>query len=168
MKGWKLVATLAALIGCARTGQITMQAPLQASFSTAFAGVDTEQSSIWEGHLGGPDGGTVRLALRQVEGPDAAANLVWHVWTRWQVEPGADSQAFIAELAGTVNWKDGTAHLSGVITSGWKKGAWIQVETSFVQGDAQGTLRVIETGFVATATAGTAGGQGIASIIERL
>jgi len=144
MKGWKLVVMFTALSGCVRAEEIISQAPLRAAFSTTFAGVDAEQNSTWEGNLGG-EGGKVRLALRQVEGPEAAARPLWNVWTRWEVEPGGDSHAFTAELAGTVDWKAGTARLGGVITSGWKKGAWVQVEARFVRGDAQGTLRVVES-----------------------
>ena len=119
------------------------QPPLQLSFSTAFAGVNAEGSSIWEGRLERPAGGALRLALQQVESPEAAANPVWHVRTRWDVEPGAGSRAFVAVLEGMVDWKAGAAYLSGTITSGWMKGAWIQSETRFVNGDARGTLRVV-------------------------
>jgi hypothetical protein len=119
--------------------------PLQLSFSTAFAGANAEGSSIWEGRLDRPAGGRLRLALQQVESPEAAASPVWHVRARWDVEPGANSRAFLADMEGMVDWKAGAAYLSGVITDGWMKGAWVQAETHFVQGDARGTLRVVQS-----------------------
>jgi hypothetical protein len=119
--------------------------PLQLSFSTAFGGVNAEGSSFWEGWLEPPGDGRLRLALQQVESPEAAAKPVWHVRTRWDVEPASGDRAFVAEMEGMVDWKAGAAHLSGVITSGWMKGAWIQAEMHFVQGDARGTLRVVQS-----------------------
>jgi hypothetical protein len=61
------------------------------------------------------------------------------------VDPGANSGAFVAEMEGMVDWKAGAAYLSGVITDGWMKGAWVQAETHFVHGDARGTLRVVQS-----------------------
>ena len=145
MTRWRLVAMVLTLSGGASAGPIAKRAPLQLSFETRFAGVDAQQCSIWEGRLSGPDGGQLRIALRQVEPADAAANPVWHVRTHWEVGPGADAQAFAADLEGTVDWKAGTAHLSGVVTSGWEKGNWMEAEMRFVEGDAQGTLQVIRS-----------------------
>ena len=110
------------------------------SFATIFAGVDAGQSSVWEGRLSGAEGGQLRLSLWQVEPAGAAANPIWHVRTRWEARPGVDAHAFVAEMEGTVDWKAGTAHLSGVVTSGWQKGTWMEADVRFVQGDAQGTL----------------------------
>jgi len=115
------------------------------SFATIFAGVDPGQFSVWEGRLSGPEGGQLRLSLWQAEPAGAAANPVWHVRTRWEVRPGVDAHAFVAEMEGTVDWKAGTAHLSGVVTSGWQKGTWMEAEVRFVQGDAQGTLQVVRS-----------------------
>jgi hypothetical protein len=120
------------------------QAPLL-SFATIFAGVDAGQSSVWEGRLSGAEGGQLRLSLWQVEPAGAAANPVWHVRTRWEARPGVDAHAFVAEMEGTVDWKAGTAHLSGVVTSGWQKGTSMEAEVRFVQGDAQGTLQVLRS-----------------------
>jgi hypothetical protein len=116
----------------------------QLSFSTSFAGVDTEGRSLWEGRVGQPAGGRLRLALQQVEGPEAAADTVWHVRTRWKVEPASAARSFVADMEGMVDWKAGTAHLSGVITSGWMKGTRVQGEVRFVDGDARGTLRMLK------------------------
>jgi hypothetical protein len=142
MTRWEMVATLS---GGAGAGPIAKRAPLQLSFATKFAGVDAEQCSIWEGRLSGSDGGRLRFALRQIEPPEAAANPVWHVRAHWEVGPGADAHAFVAELEGAVDWKAGTAHLSGVITSGWMKGTWMEAEVRFVEGDAQGTLHLVQS-----------------------
>ena len=115
------------------------------SFATIFVGVDAGQSSVWEGRLSGAEGGQLRLSLWQVEPAGAAANPVWHVRTRWEARPGVDAHAFVAEMEGTVDWKAGTAHLSGVVTSGWQKGTWMEADVRFVQGDAQGTLQVVRS-----------------------
>ena len=112
------------------------------SFATSFAGVDEGRSSVWEGRVGGPEGGQLRLSLWQVEPAGAAANPIWHVRTRWEARSGVDAHAFVAEMEGTVDWKAGTAHVSGLVTSGWRKGTWMEAEVLFVQGDAQGTLQV--------------------------
>src|SRR6266446_2575715 len=114
MTRWEMVAMVVTLSGGAGAGPIAKRAPLQLSF-----------------------------ALRQIEPAEAAANPVWHVRARWEVGPGADAHAFVAELEGAVDWKAGTAHLSGVITSGWKKGTWMEAEVRFVEGDAQGTLHLV-------------------------
>lgn len=145
MTRWEMVAMVATLSGGAGAGPIAKRAPLQLSFATKFAGVDAEQCSIWEGRLSGSDGGQLRFALRQIEPPEAAANPVWHVRAHWEVGPGADGHAFVAELEGAVDWKAGTAHLSGVITSGWMKGTWMEAEVRFVEGDAQGTLHLVQS-----------------------
>jgi hypothetical protein len=115
------------------------------AFATIFAGVDAGQSSVWEGGLSGPEGGQLRLSLWQVEPAEAAANPIWHVRTRWEARPGVDAHAFVAEMEGIVDWKTGTAHLSGVVTSGWQKGTWMEAEVRFVQGDAEGTLKAVRS-----------------------
>jgi len=120
------------------------QAPLQISFSTSFAGVNAEESSVWEGRFDQPARGRLKLALQQVEGPEAAADPVWHVRTRWEVQTAPAARSFVAEMEGMVDWKADTAHLSGVIASAWMKGTWVQAEMRFVEGDARGTLRILQ------------------------
>jgi hypothetical protein len=79
--------------------------------------VNAEESSVWEGRFDQPARGRLKLALQQVEGPEAAADPVWHVRTRWEVQTAPAARSFVAEMEGMVDWKADTAHLSGVITS---------------------------------------------------
>ena len=44
-----------------------------------------------------------------------------------------------------VDWKTGTTRLSGVVTDGWMKGAWVQQASRFVNGDMSGTLDIAPT-----------------------
>jgi len=41
-----------------------------------------------------------------------------------------------------VDWKSGDTHLSGVVTSGWMKGAWVQQIGQSVNGDMSGILEL--------------------------
>lgn len=97
---------------------------------------------MWEGRVTGGVRGTVRIALRQVESPFQAANPVWHVRSRWSVAAPA-GRSFVAELEGMVDWKTGASRLSGAITRGWMRGAWVEEESHFVDGEPTGTLRII-------------------------
>jgi len=138
---------LAALLGlvlprqAVRNGQ-PRQIP-QLAFSSEFAGVDQGGNCKWEGRVEGGVDGRVMIALRQVESPLEASNPVWHVRSRWKVEAAPRSRSFDAELEGMVDWKTGSSQLSGTITSGWMKGAWVQEEARFVNGDPRGVLRII-------------------------
>lgn len=137
---------LAAFLGlllprhAAQTGDLPQAQEL--AFSTELAGVDRSGNSVWEGRVAGGARGVVRIALRQVESPSQAANPVWHVRSRWSVEAPA-GRSFVAELEGMVDWKTGASRLSGAITRGWMRGAWVEEESRFVEGEPTGTLRII-------------------------
>ncbi len=115
----------------------------QLTFRSEFAGVSADgQNSVWEGSVHGAGRGRLRVELRQVEGPSEAASPVWHVVTRWSVGAPLGARSFTAELEGMVDWRTGATRLSGVITDGWLKGAWVQEEGQFVNGDVRGVLAI--------------------------
>jgi hypothetical protein len=113
-------------------------------FAATFDGV-SNASSVWDGQLRGQPGGRVRLTLRQVESPLAAAKPVWHVQARWTLQAEPATRSFAAELEGMVDWKAGATRLGGVVTSGWMKGAWIQQIARIEDGDLVGVLEVAPT-----------------------
>jgi len=117
--------------------------PLRLPFETVFNGVDASGSSVWDGTVRVAGGGHVHIAMQQVETPEHAAEPVWHVRSRWELEPGSGRHAFVAELEGMLDWKAGAGHLSGVITEGWKKGTWVIADTHFTHGDVTGSLTVL-------------------------
>ena len=110
-------------------------------FEATLAGV-SGGASVWEGPLHGARGGRAQLTLYQVEGPLEAACPVWHARARWTVAADSPERSFTAELEGMVDWKSGATHLSGVVTSGWMKGAWVQQIGQSVNGDMSGVLEV--------------------------
>jgi len=110
-------------------------------FEATLAGV-SGGGSVWEGPLHGARGGRARLALYQVEGPLEAARPVWHARAQWTVAADSPERSFTAELEGMVDWKSGATHLSGVVTSGWMKGAWVQQIGQSVNGDMSGILEL--------------------------
>lgn len=124
---------------------------LQLSFTLEFAGPGPDGSGVWEGRVAGATGGTLRVRMRQVEEPAQAANPVWHVRAHWTVDAATPTRSvaadfdrsFAADLEGMVDWKSGSAHLAGTATSGWMRGAWVEVEGRFVNGDATGVLRIL-------------------------
>ena len=138
---------LAALLGlvlptqAVRNGQ-PQQIP-QLAFSSEFAGVDQGGNCKWEGRVEGGVDGRVMIALRQVESPLEAANPVWHVRSRLKVKAASRGRSFEANLEGMIDWKTGASQLSGTITTGWMKGAWVQEESRFVDGEPKGVLRII-------------------------
>ncbi len=117
---------------------------VQLSFEATFAGV-SNGSPVWEGRLRGGASARAQLLLHQVESPVEAANPVWHVRARWTVAADPAARSFTAELEGMVDWKTGTTRLSGVVTDGWMKGAWVQQASRFVNGDMSGTLDIAPT-----------------------
>jgi len=117
--------------------------PLRLPVEAVFSGVDATASSVWDGALRVPGGGHVHIAIQQVETPEHAAEPVWHVRSRWEVEPGTGRHGFAADLEGMVDWKAGVGHLSGLITDGWNKGTWVVADTRFINGDVAGTLTVL-------------------------
>lgn len=121
----------------------SVAAPRTVSFRTTFVGVGQDASRIWQGPAAGDVRGRVTLALQQMESAADGANPVWHVRTRWTVEAGSGTRSFVAELEGMVDWRAGTARLSGPVTSGWLEGAWVQMDGHLVDGDVSGVLRVL-------------------------
>ena len=115
---------------------------LRLPFEATLAGV-RNGSSVWEGRLRGDDAAPLQLTLHQVESPVEAADAIWHVQGQWTVAGDTPARSFTAQLEGMVDWKMGAAHLSGVVTSGWMKGAWVQQAGQFVNGDVSGTLEVL-------------------------
>lgn len=111
-------------------------------FSAEFAGVSKAGDCLWTGHVEGDVTGQVTVALQQVEDPVEAANPVWHVRAHWSVAATRPGRSFSGELEGMVDWKSGVSRLSGVITAGWMKGAWLQQEARVVRGDLTGTLAI--------------------------
>ena len=138
---------LAALLGLLFPGQAVRNGKLrqvpELVFSSEFAGVDKGGNCLWEGRVEGDVQGRVTIALRQVESPFEASNPVWHVRSRWKVEAASRGRSFKADLEGMVDWKTGASQLSGTITTGWMKGAWVQEESRFVDGEPKGVLRII-------------------------
>ena len=61
---------------------------------------------------------------------------------QWTVAADSPERSFTAELEGMVDWKSGATHLSGVVTSGWMKGAWVQQIGQSVNGDMSGILEL--------------------------
>ncbi len=117
--------------------------PRRLTFKDKFAGVSADGiSSVWEGSIDGAARGRIRVELHQVEGPTEAASPVWHVVSHWSVDDPSGARSFEAELEGMVDWRTGATRLSGVITQGWMKGAWVQEHGRFVNGDASGTLAI--------------------------
>lgn len=113
------------------------------TFRSEFTGVSADgQNCVWEGSVEGTARGRLRFELRQVEGPAEAARPVWHVVSRWSVDDPAGAHSFAAELEGMVDWRTGVTRLSGLITSGWMQGAWVQAEGRFVNGDPTGSLAI--------------------------
>ncbi len=110
-------------------------------FEATLAGV-SGGGSVWEGPLHGARGGKVQLTLYQVESPLEAARPVWHARAQWTVAADSPERSFTAELEGMVDWKSGATHLSGVVTSGWMKGAWVQQIGQSVNGDMSGVLEL--------------------------
>ena len=115
---------------------------LRLAFDATLAGA-RNGSSVWEGRVRGDAGAPVRLTLHQVESPVEAANPVWHVRGQWAVAGHSPAQSFTAQLEGVVDWRTGLTHLSGVVTSGWMKGAWVQQAGRFVNTDVTGTVEVL-------------------------
>ncbi len=125
--------------------------PLRLTFHNVLAGVVKDSgSSVWEGWTNGSVRGRLRLELQQVESPFEAAKPVWHVRARWTVDGVSNARSFVAELEGMVDWKTGVTHLDGAITAGWMKGAWVQGEGQFVNGDMSGVLRIAPIAVVPT------------------
>ena len=110
-------------------------------FEATFAGV-SGGGSVWEGPLLGARGGRVQLTLHQVESPLEAARPVWHARAHWTVDADSPERSFTAELEGMVDWKSGATRLSGIVTSGLMKGAWVQQIGQSVNGDMSGVLEV--------------------------
>ncbi len=119
----------------------SVRLPFEATLAGARNG-----STVWEGRLRGDASAPVELTLHQVESPVQAANPVWHVRGQWTVAGLSPARSFTAELEGIVDWKTGATHLSGVVTSGWMKGAWVQQEGRFVNADVSGTVEVLASG----------------------
>ena len=116
--------------------------PPRLVFRTEFAGVDKAGDCLWRGRVDGDGAGIVTLALQQVEDPVQAANPVWHVRSHWSITGTRPDRSFSADLEGMVDWKAGVSRLSGIITSGWMRGAWVQQDGRFVSGDVSGTLEI--------------------------
>ena len=113
------------------------------TFRGEFRGVAADgRSDVWEGTVNGAARGRVTVELRQVEGPLAAASPVWHVVTHWSVDDPAGARSFHAELEGMVDWRTGVTQLGGMITDGWMRGAWAEVEGRFVRGDPAGSVTI--------------------------
>lgn len=141
---WRaLLATIAGLLapGPAASPAAPERIP-RLVFSTECMGVDKAGACVWKGRVEGAVMGEVILALRQVEDPAESAKPVWHVRARWSIAATPPRRSFAADLEGMVDWKSGTSQLSGVITAGWMKGAWIRQEGRFVRGDVTGTLEI--------------------------
>jgi len=68
-------------------------------FDATFAGV-SDDSLVWEAQFPDENGARARLLLRQVEGPLAAANPIWHVQAHWTVAADSPPRSFAAELEG--------------------------------------------------------------------
>ena len=118
-----------------------VEQPHRLRFRSAFAGVSPDGANcVWQGSVDGATRGALTFELRQVEDPSQAANPVWHVATHWSVEDPSNARSFDAQLEGMVDWRTGDFRLSGEITEGWMKGAWVQEEGRFVDGDAAGSL----------------------------
>src|SRR5207248_11770233 len=66
----------------------------------------------------------------------------WHARAQWTADANSPKRSFTAELAGMEDWKSGATHLSGVVTSGWMKGAWVQQMGRSVNGDMSGVLEL--------------------------
>jgi len=140
------IPLLAALAGLLVPGVATRSGnapePSQLVFRTEFAGVDKAGDCLWSGRVDGDGGAVVTLALRQVEDPAQAANPVWHVRAHWSLTAPRPGRSFAADLEGMVDWKAGVGRLSGVITSGWMRGGWVQQDARLVSGDVSGTLEI--------------------------
>ncbi len=114
------------------------------TFQSVFAGVAADrQHCMWEGVVDGAVRGRLTIALRQVGEPAAAANPVWHVASRWTVSDNAGARSFAANLEGMVDWKAGTTRLAGVVTDGWLRGSWVELDGRIVNGDLVGSLSIL-------------------------
>ena len=60
----------------------------------------------------------------------------------WSITGTRPDRSFSADLEGMVDWKVGVSRLSGIITSGWMRGAWVQQDGRFVSGDVSGSLEI--------------------------
>ncbi len=124
-------------------GQSLAVARLAGTFETVLVGATPDgEGSVWEGDADGVAPGRVRLELKQVGPPSAAANPVWRVRARWILDAG-EARSFVADLEGVVVWHPGLVRLAGTITSGWMAGARLEQEARIVDGDISGGLTII-------------------------
>jgi len=97
---------------------------------------------VWEGQAEGAAPGRVRLEVKQIGPPSAAANPVWRVLARCTLDAG-EGRSFVADLEGVIVWHPGLVRLAGTITSGWMAGARLEQEARIVDGDIAGGLTII-------------------------
>lgn len=116
-----------------------MAAPLATPVVAAPAPRPHPAAAIaWHGTIGGAFAGTVTMLIERVGVPEEPWSPSWPIVTRWKIDARDPTYSFAAQLFGSAR-DDGTAHLVGIVTSGYRAGAEVEID---VRGGSSGSALI--------------------------
>lgn len=145
-----LFASAALLIGLAGSdGPARAQSPkldrtneLYSAYVAGFTGRDAaERDLIWRGAVAGAAVGQLTLRLAP-EGRVIATNHRWPVEGIIFVSGEDPRRAFAAEVRGTIDRQANRVTLSGVVSTGYRSGAHIELTADVINDALHGELRL--------------------------
>ena len=142
--GLLLIGLAGSATAQAQTARLTRANDLSSAYVAGFSGLDSAgRDLVWRGAVAGAAVGELTLRLAHEGRVIDPADHTWAVEGIVFVSGQDPRRAFAAEVRGTMDWQAKRVTLMGVVSTGYLRGANIELTADVVNDALHGELRLV-------------------------